>query len=1123
MISDLSSPADISLSGLYADNRGTQKDSDVIRTLLDQSDWFCHAVEFDPRSGQALPQSLSSVLARMSGYSPPSAGRPVRDRLWRIVEHSRHSVERLFRGLNEAPRREQALLPVHAVRELDANSFIKLSNRPGRNIREKLAGNPYLQGVRRFQSINLPENRLLKAFVEHLAQLLELRRDILGHEDELLLQILTWLRSGEARDIGRWENLPPNNTLLSHRDYRRVWDAWRLLQSLEDDLSADHSRLPERIRTKRLWNTYAQMWRDGSHRFADMPVFFDYDRFEIRPWFSKVVAQRVPEIINRNVSVQDIRTPVCVDFATLRPRYATGTTVRSLPDAFLWQKWRDANTAVALDLFTSDAIYAHAQATTLSSADLFFSRTDPEQLDPAARAFASRLHSVFRHETLIWLVPDALNDFELDVTRRNVNARFQNAIPLPRSIAAAFLRADYSKVRNDSAIVVIDSVGGKTCVTKLIARFDPELKKVLPETNGFYWERHPPVIISNASPEMHEEKKYEIPTLDDQGQWREAPRATKPAVVDAATLRNDPRIGQFAFAINLTNSPVTGGIRLHSLQQRAGGIALWRDQIPELSIKAVRDGLHRRFHLVSRGTTVKPLRGRSVAVEVGEDFTLPAGRTFYQFPLFLGDSTEDLGYSARLESPAFPLEKDVVCKLHLTFEYGADDPYKLIFKPRNGSFQQVNATWCRTADVIITDAPAPQYPAPMTWADLHHVPKDGGDETSDLLDWITDAIVLLDQDIDIRPRDRTTGVISTRWRQDKHEGYFTFANTDLSAKKVFIHQKSFIDGISHADFVEGSRISFEVVENAGKCSGRNIAGEHHQKIERLKVFDDGSINAQVIKMRQALYYPVIQTWRDGRSIDDAECPQAFADATRTNIHYLASLLHESQLPKQIKDEIRFLMCCMHSDAPDECVQWITEQVSKDRIDNPRAIGFALGRVVEPWQQSILSGFMERPTESALRVFAYAIWRDRHFVERFDVEQMTAILDSLNTVLGQIKPCPPRKKINDKRTTLNWLQSTTEPLELLLGLLRARNSPHAQIRMLLQPHQKITKELANQVERVTEFVAQSNGYLYSRVQINIEKPQGDQTPELLFALRLYLTGDDGANAIHITSVSDKNDE
>lgn len=67
----------------------------------------------------------------------------------------------------------------------------------------------------------------------------------------------------------------------------------------------------------------------------------------------------------------------------------------------------------------------------------------------------------------------------------------------------------------------------------------------------------------------------------------------------------------------------------------------------------------------------------------------------------------------------------------------------------------------------------------------------------------------------------------------------------------------------------------------------------------------------------------------------------------------------------------------------------------------------------------------------------------------------------------------------------------------------------------------TKELAQQVERVTEIVAQSNISLFSRVQINIEKPEGDRTPELLYALRLYLTGDDDANAIHIASVNDDN--
>lgn len=120
------------------------------------------------------------------------------------------------------------------------------------------------------------------------------------------------------------------------------------------------------------------------------------------------------------------------------------------------------------------------------------------------------------------------------------------------------------------------------------------------------------------------------------------------------------------------------------------------------------------------------------------------------------------------------------------------------------------------------------------------------------------------------------------------------------------------------------------------------------------------------------------------------------------------------------------------------------------------------------------------------------------------------------MLCNIKQCPPRK---DERTARNWIRATTEPLELLLGLLRTRASTNPEIKMLLQPHQKITKELAKQVERVTDIVMQSNVSVFSRVQLNIQKPEGDRTPDLLYALRLYLTGDDGANAIHISSIYD----
>jgi hypothetical protein len=97
------------------------------------------------------------------------------------------------------------------------------------------------------------------------------------------------------------------------------------------------------------------------------------------------------------------------------------------------------------------------------------------------------------------------------------------------------------------------------------------------------------------------------------------------------------------------------------------------------------------------------------------------------------------------------------------------------------------------------------------------------------------------------------------------------------------------------------------------------------------------------------------------------------------------------------------------------------------------------------------------------------------------------------------------------------------VELLLGLLRTRASHDPDIRMLLQPHQKITKRFAEQIDRIEELIAAAHVTLFSRVQINIQKPDGVRTPDLLYALRLYLTGDDGANAIHITGISDTDDD
>jgi hypothetical protein len=1094
------------------------------RDLLTQTNWFTVNAVFDPKTGEALPQALSTFLAKIARTAVDGT---FHDRLWRITDHASASIDRVFRTLNESPRRDHTLLPIRTVRELDVNSFIKLSNRPGRNIREKLASKPYLHAVRRFQSIDLPENRLLKAFVTRLAELLELRKECLKEEDEMLQKIQSWLLGGEARSIAHWENLPPNNTLLSHRDYRRIWDAWRWLQTLDDDISRDLSQFEARNKTMALWLEYGQKYSVGQCLFADMPVHFDYEKFEICPWIENLVFQQINKKIDRYFTTKKISEPVCVDFTTLHPCYSAASDISqerkeykscTLDETYLWQHWENKNKSVDIELFNSDAVFLYPDAATISSVDLFFSKDKQnEHLDRAARAFALKLNETFKNGTLIWLVPDFLNIFELEITRRNINARFPNAEPLPRSIAAVFAQVDYSKIKNEGfTVLVVDTIGGKTCVTKLIACFDQKLSERIPETCGYYWERRPPIIISRNDPDDTEKKNYEIISVDEKGSWHDKLQSKTPQFVESAALKDDKRIGQFEFRINLSEIPVpvVGGVRLHDLKQRAGNIPLWRDHIPKLSIKVMKDGRLQPHSLVSRNTPIEPIRGKPVPIKVKDTFTLPAGKPFYKFPLLQGENDDEVGYSATLESHAFPLNTDTACCLNMTFTYGADDPYCLIFEPLNNEFSPIKAKWQKNKEEIITDALAPQYPTPLLWEDLKRWKDVQGKEVN-LLEWLLDSLARWKDRIPTR----SAMIISKPWKQkrnDEGEAYW-FAFADTENGECYCNSKDIIDS-----FCENVNEAFP----AGIKLFGNIQKRTNGQLYALKISKKENI-ALLKKTEQMLFFfrekslqnriPII--WADNRSLNDTNTPPEF----KQEFNELITLL-SNRLPQKIfMSKFLSLLSCLHKDTTDDCIKWIMQQVEGDQINYTRSIGFALGDVSQKWQKNILSKLLSSSTEKALRVFAYAIWNEQYFIEKFIITELNLILNILKVMLSQIKPCPPKRDEKDKCTVRKWVRNTAEPLELLLGLLRTRESSNPEIKMILQPYQKITKELAEQVENVTEIIAQSGIRLFSRVQLGLNKPEGDRTPDLLYALRLYLTGDDGANAIHITGVSDNDDE
>ena len=1083
------------------------------RQLLDQQDWYAHIADFDPRSGDALPQGFEAVLRRLTQRA--EADGDLHDRLWRLAEHSRAAVERILGSLSEGPRREQAILPIRDVKELDATSFVALSRRPGRNVREKLAGRPYMQAVRRYQSIDLPQNRLVKEFVTRLADLLQMRAEYLGHEDGLLGAINRWLRSEEAQAVSRWDNVPPNNALLAHRDYRRVWDAWKWMQTLDEDIDRDLVHIDARAETVARWEQYGRAYSKGKTLFGEMPVLFDYDSFKVEPWQEPVT--RRTTLANRPIARPPLEAPMCVDLTYLRPRYASYamSAAMTLPEAFLWQRWSDGRDAVDLELFDADIALLYADSTSVSCTDLFFAR-DPESplLDRAAHVFTRKLSKLFINPELTWLVPDFLNDFQLSIARRAINARFPKAEPLPRSIAAVFDQIDYSAIKGAGfRVLVVDESGGTTFATKLIARHDPDLQDRVPETRGFYWERSPHVTLPRHA--SNHDALSEIPRIQADGRWRDSEPVVGLQRIPAKTLTDHPHIGQFDVSITVSDSPVRGGARLHDLQERAADIPLWRDRIPELSIKVIHQGRYQPFTLVDRHTTIRPLRGVPVLIPVAERFTLPAGRAYFRFPLFQGEDPDALGYVARLESPSFPLTSDTTCRLTMTYTYGADDPYRLIFEPLDGSFEPVRVRWQPKSEEIVTDAPPPEYPRPATWAELRSWRDAQGNEV-DVLAWLEDSLARLVGHIP----EHSKITISSPWRE-KIDGqgrnyWFAFATTE-DGRRCYCNTKQLafrIDGDPNERIPPGTDLYGHVRQRGEGTSAFDVSQKPCAMTDRTRT--------RILHFRErSLQNRISAIWSDSRSLSDLDCPRNFRSAVQSHLDTLGRLLPHNLYEQKMMP----LLASMHKDAPAWCIEWISRQIGSRSIKDPRAVGSALGHLELPWQRHAFATLISKPSRTAIAALSFAIWRDQRLIDHFTLADFELALDSIHRLLAGIEPLTPQQRDRDKDARRKWARNTAEPLELLLGLLRSRASSNPEIHMLLQPTQEVTRRLAVDVERIAQIVTESNVAIPSRVQMSGLPPkiEGDRTPDLLYALQLYLTGDVGATTIRVTGVHDTEDE
>lgn len=208
------------------------------------------------------------------------------DELTRIAETTLDAVRHISKNFREKIIRENILMPTYRAKEINSAGLNWLSKRAGRTIREKLSSTNNLLAVRRRMSLDTGENRLYLAFLRQMEECIEQKRaansKLLTETEEDFQQLtLKILHDEEIEEIGRWENMPPNNTLLSDRFYRQIWRGWNDLQKLSEMIKLDSEHISERLCTAYFFKLLMASGQNG--KFPQQPIKYDYANFEVRP------------------------------------------------------------------------------------------------------------------------------------------------------------------------------------------------------------------------------------------------------------------------------------------------------------------------------------------------------------------------------------------------------------------------------------------------------------------------------------------------------------------------------------------------------------------------------------------------------------------------------------------------------------------------------------------------------------------------------------------------------------------------------------------------------------------------------------------------------------------------
>ncbi|MEG0409083.1 MAG: hypothetical protein RR623_09440, partial [Bacilli bacterium] len=759
----------------------------------------------------------------------------------------------------------------------------------------------------------------------------------------------------------------------------------------------------------------------------------------------------------------------------------------------------------------------------------------------------------FQCECLNYIIPDEFNDFHLTTLRKNIQANFLKSNAIPKSIATIFtLQSQGIEIKEDDIFFVLDMNYNTLTWTKLRANYDSRIAKIVPETKGIVWERFPTekleieLTLVNSDNDFLE---YISQSLD----TRKLPKLNLSFINDEDIIHNEnilnkidgllsnlnknkiksllnqlkgqykklkvvaPSIIKDEFIkeyhdifVNHNKEILLGEIYLSECQTRLYNedknlvSRLWQDHLPKMSIEILDNGVYKKIHLVEDQLII-PKRNSRIEIPVSAKISLFKDKVKpFNFPLYLGESAED--FEAILQSSSFPLKEQEECTLQMYYTYGADQPYEFYFIRKNGDKLKVDWKQIQAKENL----PIPPYPQALSWQELQNFNNKFNKSENiieglkNIFQEIIDFQKYLNQKII-----RTKGIVLFKNLKTKDSLMVKFGN-----EEVWCHKNNFFEMKDFSLIKDGDDVYAEL-NKKDRYFVYDITFSKELPLQLEEKYEDKKKNFIEYRYKKNIkskFYQIYTVLNNARNLDGNEYQLLISC-----FGGIQNLINNSNLNKYIpkyQEDFYLLMACTHAMAPQFYVNKLTKDVDKNLTNSIKNIGYALGDLCQDWQKELFVKVLAYTDKSGINlsssveILGISLWRDKNIIFKLSDQQAKNILNKLPNLLDQ----DMKDYLSNRKPHI--LVRTLRHFECLLALLRLRE--RGSFKGYLLNTQPEIKACDIRVNEMIQLIVEDRIEIKTNILLNVKKTEGSEhIPDFLYALRLYLTGNDGANTISIS--------